>query len=113
MLQIFIPGAFLGATMMPLWWLLVAAASLVAGVYFWRSSRPGWERRSKALLMAFGSSALSGAFFLSAVWTANESCQRPPADGFCFSSGLPFLSLCALYLSIAVIGWFKWVRLNG
>lgn len=111
MLWMFIPGVFLGFTMMPWWWLLAAAASLLVGVLFWRSSPPDYERRS-ALLIASGSSALAAAFYVASVWTAHESCHRPPADGFCMFDGLPFLSLCAVYLLIGVIAWIKWARLR-
>ena len=112
MLWVFIPGVFLGFTMMPWWWLLAAATSIVAGILFWRGGPAGHERRSKALLIASGSLALAAGFYLASVWTAKQSCSQPPADGFCFFSGLPLLSLCAVYLLIGVITSITWVRLR-
>jgi hypothetical protein len=113
MLYMFVPGAFLGFTMMPWWWLLAAAASIVAALLFWRRGRPDRGPRSKALLIGSGSSVLAIAFYVAAVWHAKEGCSQPPADGFCMFDGLPFLSLCALYLLVGLVAWIKWARLRA
>jgi hypothetical protein len=113
MFWIFIPGAALGFTMMPWWWLVVAAASVVSGFLFWRGGPVRYDRRTKALMIACGSSGVAVAFYAAAVWTGKEGCSQPPADGFCMFGGLPFLSFCALYLLIGVIAWVTWARLRA
>jgi hypothetical protein len=113
MLSMFVPGVFLGFTMMPWWWLLAAAASIGAGFLFWRRGWPDHEPKSKALVVGSGALALAIVFYVAAVWSANEACHQPPADGFCMFDGLPFLSLCALYLLIGLIASIQWARLRA
>lgn len=113
MLYMFIPGAALGFMMMPWWWLVAAAATILTGLLFWRRGPTGLARVSKALLMASGSSVLAIAFYAAAVWRAKEACSQPPPDGFCIFDGLPLLSLCALYLLVALVAWIQWARLRA
>jgi len=112
MLRTFVPGAFLGFTMMPWWWLTAAAASVVVGVLLWRLSPGDCERRTRWLLVASGASALATVLYTAAVWRATDACRTPPPDGLCMFSGFPFLSLCALYLSIGVVAWIQYARLR-
>ena len=112
MLRAFVPGAFLGFTMMPWWWLAAAAASVVGGILLWRLGPGDYERRTKWLLVASGSSALATLLYIAAVWFAADACRTPPPDGLCMFSGLPCLSLCALYLSIGVVAWIQYARLR-
>ena len=113
MLGIFIFGAALGFTMMPWWWFLVAAASIVSGFVFWRGGPVRSDRRTRALVIACGSSAVAVAFYAAAVRAGHEACSQPPADGFCMFDGFPFLSLCALYLLVGLVGWVAWARLRA
>lgn len=113
MVKLFIPGAFLGFSMMPLWW-LAAPAIVVVGLLAvrsrWRADKRGVKRW---LLVACVSGVFTIVLFARAVWAAHSSCHRPPADGFCMFDGFPFLSLSALALLVGILAAVESVRLRN